>query len=467
MSRRRSLARGDDVVVLDDLSTGKRENLPEGAELVERDIREPQAELFARVKPTACFHLAAQADVRVSVARPEHDARINVLGTVNLLQAAREHDTQVVFSSTGGAIYGECERPATEDAPRRPLAPYGTSKLAGEEYLATYNRLHGTRHVRCATATSTGRGRTRTARRGVVAIFSSRSLSGEQPRIFGDGSRRATTSTSATSCAATLAAAEQDGGVFNVGTGRETSVVELLRAVPPRRGHRGVEAVFAPPRPGELQRSVLDIEPRGGRARLAAGAQPRGRPARDLGVDEPLGKERGSAEANHVRPVEISAPAPRQLDRPGVPRRSSRAALRCRARPPPDRRHRMLSKPLSAHAEAVGGDAGAGNRHVPAPRPEPKARPSPGQDLRARPERERNRRSSRRRSLPLDARGYPIRGTANAARSYGRSVVMYRPGRLPEGKRLASDLGVSLVGPLDGLAPRQLHGAQLVVVLGT
>ena len=236
------VARGDDVVVLDDLSTGKRENVPEGAELVEGDIRESQEELFGRVKPTVCFHLAAQADVRVSVERPEHDARINILGTVNLLQAALEHDTRVVFSSTGGAIYGECERPATEDAPRRPLAPYGTSKLAGEEYLATFNRLHGTRprHAR-ATATSTGRGRTRTARRGVVAIFSRRLLSGEQARIFGDGSQTRDYVYVADVVRATLVAAEQDGGVFNVGTGRETSVVELYelcRRVAGRRTSR-------------------------------------------------------------------------------------------------------------------------------------------------------------------------------------------------------------------------------------
>ena len=140
-------AHGEDVVVLDDLSSGKRENLPDGIELVEGDVREPLAELFARVEPTVCFHLAAQIDVRVSVARPDHDAAVNVLGTVNVLEAAREHGTKVVFSSTGGAIYGECDGPAPEDAPRRPISPYGTAKLAAEEYLATYNRLYGTGHV--------------------------------------------------------------------------------------------------------------------------------------------------------------------------------------------------------------------------------------------------------------------------------------------------------------------------------
>src|SRR5687768_5767935 len=119
------LARGDDVHVVDNLATGKRENLPEGATLHERDIREPLDDLFAEIGPEACVHLAAQADVRVSVERPDFDADVNVVGTIRVLQAAREHGTHVVFSSTGGAIYGECERPAREEDPREPLSPYG------------------------------------------------------------------------------------------------------------------------------------------------------------------------------------------------------------------------------------------------------------------------------------------------------------------------------------------------------
>jgi UDP-glucose 4-epimerase len=253
------VARGEDVVVLDDLSSGKRENLPDGVDLVEGDIREPQDELFAGVKPAVCFHLAAQADVRVSVARPDHDARINVLGTVNLLQAALEHDTRIVFSSTGGAIYGECEQPAPEDAPRRPLAPYGTSKLAGEEYLATYNRLHETRHVTLRYGNVYGPRQDPHGEAGVVAIFFNRLLSGEQPKIFGDGSQTRDYVYVADVVRATLSAAELDGGVFNVGTGRETSVVELSELCRRVAGKEDVEPVFAPPRPGELQRSVLDI----------------------------------------------------------------------------------------------------------------------------------------------------------------------------------------------------------------
>jgi UDP-glucose 4-epimerase len=251
------VAHGEDVVVLDDLSSGKRENLPEGVELVEGDVREPQDELFAGVKPTVCYHLAAQIDVRVSVARPDHDAQINVLGTVNVLQAALEHGAKVVFSSTGGAIYGECDRPATEDAPRRPIAPYGTAKLAAEEYLATYNRLHGTGHVSLRYGNVYGPRQDPHGEAGVVAIYFNRLREGEQPKVFGDGSATRDYVYVADVVRATLAAAESDGGVFNVGTGRETSVVELLELCQ-RIAGTSLEPEFVLPRSGELQRSVLD-----------------------------------------------------------------------------------------------------------------------------------------------------------------------------------------------------------------
>ena len=251
------VARGEDVVVLDDLSSGKRENLPDGVELVEGDVREPQDELFAGVKPAVCYHLAAQIDVRVSVARPDHDAQINVLGTVNLLQAALEHGTQLVFSSTGGAIYGECDGPAPEDAPRLPMAPYGTSKLSAEEYLATFNRLYGTRHVSLRYGNVYGPRQDPHGEAGVVAIFFNRLLAGEAPKVFGDGSQTRDYVFVGDVVRATLAAAASDGGVFNVGTGRETSVVELLDLCQ-RIAGTSLEATFMPQRPGELQRSVLD-----------------------------------------------------------------------------------------------------------------------------------------------------------------------------------------------------------------
>jgi UDP-glucose 4-epimerase len=250
------LARGDEVTILDDLSDGRRENVPEGARLVEGDIRDPAA-VFAEAKPELCFHLAAQKDVRISVARPDHDAELNVIGTIRVLEAAREHGAQIVFSSTGGAMYGECDEPATEDKKPEPLAPYGASKLAGEEYLATYNRLYGTRHVSLRLGNVYGPRQDPHGEAGVVAIFFSRLLASETPQIFGDGKQTRDYIYVGDVVRATLASQEVDGGVYNVGTGRETSVVELLELCV-RVAEKDVEPEFAPPRPGELQRSVLD-----------------------------------------------------------------------------------------------------------------------------------------------------------------------------------------------------------------
>jgi UDP-glucose 4-epimerase len=252
------LARGDEVTIVDDLSNGKLENVPDGARFVERDVREGLGEVFADARPELCFHLGAQVDVRVSVERPTHDASVNVLGTLEVLEAARAYDTQVVFSSTGGAIYGECDEPATEEAERRPLAPYGVSKLAGEEYLAAYNRLYGTRHVSLRYGNVYGPRQDPHGEAGVVAIFLGALAEGRAPRIFGDGLQTRDYVYAGDVARATLAAAGQAGGVFNVGTGSETSVVELYEAC---RGvaRSSVEAEPAPARLGELQRSVLDV----------------------------------------------------------------------------------------------------------------------------------------------------------------------------------------------------------------
>jgi UDP-glucose 4-epimerase len=250
------LARGDEVLVLDDLSSGKRENLPDGARLEEADIREPLDSYFDGAE--ACFHLAAQVDVRVSVERPEYDADVNVAGTIRVLEAARRHGTQVVFSSTGGAIYGECDGPLPEDAPRRPLAPYGVSKLAGEEYLAAYNRLYETRHVSLRYGNVYGPRQDPHGEAGVVAIFFGRLAAGEAPRIFGDGRQTRDYVYAADVARATLAAVGLEGGVFNIGTGAETSVLELYELCRRVAGVE-IEAEPAPARLGELQRSVLDV----------------------------------------------------------------------------------------------------------------------------------------------------------------------------------------------------------------
>jgi UDP-glucose 4-epimerase len=253
------LARGDEVHVVDDLSNGKRENVGDGAELHVADIREPQEALWSKVRPEVCFHLAAQADVRVSVERPDHDADVNVLGTIRVLETCRANDTQIVFSSTGGAIYGECdEGPATEDAPRRPLAPYGTSKLCGEEYLATYNRLYGTRHVSLRFGNVYGPRQDPHGEAGVVAIFMNLLREGGTPRIYGNGTQTRDYVYVGDVARAVLAAAGRDGGVYNVGTGHGTSVLDLYDAI---KRATGVDrpADHAPPRLGALQRSALDV----------------------------------------------------------------------------------------------------------------------------------------------------------------------------------------------------------------
>jgi UDP-glucose 4-epimerase len=263
------LVRGDEVLVLDDLSTGKRENVPEGARLVVADLREGLDKDFDDVRPDLCFHLGAQVDVRVSVERPAHDAGVNVLGTIRVLEAARRHDTQVVFSSTGGAVYGECDGPAAENAERRPLAPYGVSKLAGEEYLAAYNRLYGTRHVSLRFGNVYGPRQDPHGEAGVVAIFLGKLAAGERAKIFGDGRQTRDYVYAGDVARATLAAAGQDGGAFNVGTGQETSVLELYELCRRVAGSE-LEAEPAPERLGELQRSVLDIS----RAQAELGWQP-------------------------------------------------------------------------------------------------------------------------------------------------------------------------------------------------
>ena len=248
------MARGDEVLVLDDLSRGKRTNVPE-ARLEVVNILEPLDDWFEGAE--VCFHLAAQVDVRVAVERPDYDAQVNVLGTVNVLEAARRQGTQIVFASTGGAIYGECDRPASEDAPRQPLSPYGVSKLAAEEYLAAYNRLHGTSHVSLRYGNVYGPRQDPHGEAGVVAIFLGRLAAGERAQIFGDGSQTRDYVYAGDVARATLAAVGKRG-VFNVGTGIETSVsglYELCRRV----AGSELEADHGEARLGELQRSVLDV----------------------------------------------------------------------------------------------------------------------------------------------------------------------------------------------------------------
>ncbi len=248
------VARGDNVLVLDNLSSGKRENVPDDARLEVIDVREPLDEHFEGAE--ACFHLSAQVDVRAAVERPDFDAEVNVLGTIRVLEAARAHGTQVVLASTGGAIYGEHEGRATEETDRRPLSPYGVSKLAAEEYVAAYNRLYGTRHVSLRYANVYGPRQDPKGEAGVVAIFLGALARGEAPRIFGVGTQTRDYVYAGDVARATLAAAGHEG-VLNVGTGIETSVLELYDLCR-RVAGVDVEPEMAPARLGELERSVLD-----------------------------------------------------------------------------------------------------------------------------------------------------------------------------------------------------------------
>jgi UDP-glucose 4-epimerase len=288
------LARGDEVHVVDNLATGSRDNVPAGATFHELDIRDDLLPLAGEVRPEAVFHLAAQADVGTSVERPDYDAEVNVIGTLHVLEAARSAGARVVFTSTGGAIYGECERPATEDDERRPLSPYGTSKLAGEEYLATWNRLHGMRNVSCRLANVYGPRQLASLEGGVVAIFLDRLRDGGPTAIFGDGSQTRDFVFVGDVAAALLAAGDGPSGVYNVGTGIETSVREL-HALCARVAGVEAEPELVEARPGDLQHSVLDP----------------GRAERELGWRPQQDVEQGLRETwAWVREQEPQAPTP-------------------------------------------------------------------------------------------------------------------------------------------------------------
>ncbi len=267
----RLLAEGHEVDVVDDLSSGSLANLAEARAVAGRaltihqlDVRQPDVvELMARRRPEVVFHLAAQADVRVSVQRPAFDADVNVIGSLHVLEGARAAGAErVVFAASGGTLYGDpdpADLPVREAHPHRPLSPYGVSKKVVIDYLVAYRELHALEFAALALANVYGPRQDPHGEAGVVAIFARHLVDGTPVTIYGDGEQTRDFVYVDDVVDAFVRAATRGGGlVCNVGTGREISVNELYRAM---AAQAGVEAPprYAPARPGELQRSSLDV----------------------------------------------------------------------------------------------------------------------------------------------------------------------------------------------------------------
>lgn len=263
---------GADVLVIDDLSRGTlahlQEALSRGARLVELDVRDGDAveEAFRSFRPELVFHLAAQIDVRVSMDEPAHDAAVNVLGSVNVFSAAHAVGARrVVNTSTGGAIYGATGMvPTSEDMPADPVSAYGLSKLTAEHYARWFRRIRGLDVVSLRYGNVYGPRQDPRSDAGVIAIFCDRVLTGRRPVIYGDGHQTRDFVFVADIAAVNLAAAaagKLSHSEYNVGTGTEVSVLELAQAVAAAAGidPRAFEPEFAPARPGELERSCLNI----------------------------------------------------------------------------------------------------------------------------------------------------------------------------------------------------------------
>lgn len=260
------LERGHEVHIVDDLSTGQSGNLNPRADLHEIDIADPKAaRLIERIKPDALCHHAAQMDVRHSVADPGFDARVNIIGFINLLEACKNCAVKkVLFASSGGAVYGEQDVfPAAEDHPTRPASPYGVSKRAGELYLVYYQQAFGLPYIALRYANIYGPRQSAKGEAGVVAIFLSLLLTGKTPVINGDGGQTRDYVYVGDVVAANAAALDSPFvGAVNIGTGVETDVVTIFEHLRRAVGSQ-IEAVHGPAKPGEQRRSCLD-------ARLAA-----------------------------------------------------------------------------------------------------------------------------------------------------------------------------------------------------
>ena len=256
-------ARGDEVFVIDDLSRGHAGRLPEGVDLHKESVLNASrlSALVAEIRPGLIYHLAAQVDVRVSVESPGRDAEVNVLGTINLLEAARGVGARVLFGSTGGAIYGEdAPVPSPERATAAPGSPYGVAKYAAEQYVSLHNRLFGTTHAILRFANVYGPRQGSSGEAGVISIFCANSIHGKPLTVYGDGTQTRDYLYVNDCVAALMAAADySNAGIWNIGTGTEVNVLELATLVAQLTGNHS-QPVFAPARKGELLRSSLSCE---------------------------------------------------------------------------------------------------------------------------------------------------------------------------------------------------------------
>lgn len=253
------LADGHRVTVIDDLSSGQARRVPDEADFHQLDIVDRPAidRLFDQVRPGAVYHLAAQSSVTVSVKDPARDCAVNVLGTLNVLEAASRHRAPVIFSSTGGALYGnDAPVPTPEDRIPAPLAPYGASKWSGEAYIRTWSASAGLPHAVCRLGNVYGPRQSPHGEAGVVAIFTHHLFTDNPPRIFGHG-RPTRDYVHVADVVAAMRAATGVAGIFNVATGVETDVMSVWKALEGVSGRR-LEPDLVPLRPGELERSCLD-----------------------------------------------------------------------------------------------------------------------------------------------------------------------------------------------------------------
>jgi UDP-glucose 4-epimerase len=256
------LARGDDVIVVDDLSAGRAQRLDDHVVLHAVSIvnEVPFSEVVRHTRPELICHLAAQIDVRTSVSAPAQDSQVNVVGTVNVLEAARMWGARVVFASSGGALYGrDAPIPSPEDVLPLPGSPYGIAKYCAEQYIGLYNRLHGTRHSIIRLANVYGLRQNPGGDAGVIPILCGAALGREAPTVYGDGSQTRDYVYVGDAVSAFLAAADAGRpGTWNVGTGVEVSVLDLVGVISDVAGYP-ISPRFGPPRAGELLRSAVAI----------------------------------------------------------------------------------------------------------------------------------------------------------------------------------------------------------------